>query len=264
MIDRALSACCAMTDHTKIKSRWIDRWLCSEADELLEREGATSRGIMIIDELNRAYQRTGLNAWMVNAIIAEAQRIHAVTSNPVRVLEIGMRDGSLLGKISKVAMCEQIPLDLHGVEFRHNLVALASERLSAQELPIQSHYEVSRNLDSFASSDFDIVYSAFVLHHQSQDELKQLLSASFRVSRHAVLHLDLNRSLWAMALIWSFYTIFGYRASRQDAVLSCRRAYRPKEVDMIIDDLNIGRCVRVKRIFPLYWSLHQSFEGDAV
>jgi SAM-dependent methyltransferase len=264
MIDHAPSACCAMTDYMKIKGRWIDRWLCSEADELLEREGATSRGIAIIDELNRAYQRTGLTARMVNAIISEAQHIHAVTGNPVRVLEIGMRDGSLLGEISKTAKCEQIPLDLHGVEFKTNLAALANERLSSQELPVQGHYEASRRLDIFDSNEFDIVYSVFVLHHQSQDELKQLLSASFRVSRKAVLHLDLTRSLWALVLIWSFYTLFGYRVSRQDALLSCRRAYRPNEVATIIGDMNIGRGVKVTRVSPLYWFLHQSFEGDAV
>lgn len=263
MIDYAPSACCAMTDHMKIKGRCIDRWLCSDADELLEREGATSRGIAIIDELNKAYQRTGLAARMVNAIVSEAQRIHAVTGNPVRILEIGMRDGALLGQISKVAKQERIPLDLHGVEFRPDLAALANERLSVQGLPIQSHYEASRNLDSFATSDFDIVYSVFVLHHQSLDGLKRLLFASFRISRYAVLHLDLTRSLWALVLIWSFYTLFWYRASRHDAVLSCRRAYRPDEITAIMGELNAGRDARMVRVFPVYWTLHQSFEGDA-
>jgi ubiquinone/menaquinone biosynthesis C-methylase UbiE len=251
-----------MTDNMKIKGRWIDRWLCSEADELLEREGATSRGIAIIDELNRAYRRSGLTARMVNAIVSEAQSIHAVTSNPVRILEIGMRDGNLLGEISKAAKCEQIPVDLHGVEFRPNLTALANERLSSQGLAIQSHYDASRRLDSFPSSDFNIVYSAFVLHHQSQEELKQLLSASFRVSRHVVLHLDLTRSLWVLALVWSFYTLFGYRASRQDAVLSCRRAYRPNEVATIMSKFGIGHDARVTRVLPLYWSLQENILGE--
>lgn len=260
MIDYALIACCPMNNHIKIKGRWIDRWLCSEADELLEREGATSRGITIIDELNRAYQRTGLTARMVNAIVSEARRIHAVTGNSVRILEIGMRDGALLGEISKVAKREQIPLDLHGVEFRSNLTALANERLSANNLPIQCHYEASRNLESFATNDYDIVFSTFVLHHQSQDELEKLLSASFRVSRYAVLHFDLTRSLWAMVLIWSFYTLFGYITSRHDAVLSCRRAYRPSEVTTIMGELNVGRGAKVARVFPLYWTLHQPFK----
>lgn len=253
-----------MTDHMKIKERWIDRWLCSDADELLEREGATFNGIAIIDELNRAYQLTGLTTRMVNTIISEAQHIHAKTGKPVRILEIGMRDGELLGEISKVAKYKHVPLDLHGVEFRSDLASLANERLTAQGLPIQCHYEASRNLDSFASSNFDIVYSIFVLHHQSQDELKQLLSASFRVSRYAVLHFDLTRSLWTLVLIWSFYTLFRYRASRRDAVLSCRRAYRHNEVASIMDELNIGHDTKITRIFPLYWSLHQPFDGKAL
>lgn len=246
-----------------IKERWIDRWLCSEAKELLEREGATARGIMIIDELNRAYQQTGVTARMVNAIISEARCIYATTGNPIKVLEIGMRDGGLLSEISKAAKREQVPIDLNGVEFRVNLVTLAKERFSEQDLPIQSYYETTCNLDSFTSSDFDIVYSTFVLHHQSKNELKQLLSASFRVSSNTVLHFDLTRSLWALFLIWSFYTLFRYRESRQDAVLSCRRAYRPNEVIAIMNELNIGKKAKVTKVFPLYWSLYQPFKDSA-
>jgi len=253
-----------MINHMKIKERWIDRWLCSDADELLEREGATSSGIAIIDELNRAYQLTGLTTRMVNTIISEAQHIHAKTGKPVRILEIGVRDGGLLGEICKAAKYKHLPFDLHGVEFRSDLAALANKRLSEHGLPIQCHYEISCNLDSFASSDFDIVYSTFVLHHQSQDELKQLLSASFRVSRYTVYHLDLTRSVLALAVIWSFYTLFRYRESRRDAVLSCRRAYRPDEMISIMGELNTEHKAKVTRLFPLYWSLYQSFDGKAV
>ena len=175
-----------------------------------------------------------------------------------------MRDGGLLVEISKAAAREKIPLDLHGVEFRSDLVALANKLHSSQGFLIESHFDASRNLVCFAHGTFDIVFSCFVLHHQSQDELKQLLSASFRISRHVVFHLDLTRSLWALALIWSFYTLFGYRASREDAVLSCRRAYRLNEVAEVMDDLGNGCSAMVSAVFPLYWTIHKPFESDSV
>jgi hypothetical protein len=251
-----------MPKPTKIKARWIDRWLCSDADELLEREGATANGIAIIKELNRAYQRSGLTARIVKAILSEAQCIHSVTGSPVKILEIGTRDGSLLGEIGKAANRKGLPLEINGVEFRSDLAILANEQLVAQSIPVVSHYEPSRSLDSFASSEFDIVFSSFVLHHQTQDELKQLLSASFRVSRHVVFHLDLTRSYWALVAIWSYYTMFGYRASREDAVLSCRRAYRPNEVVAVMNELGAGCCALVRPVFPLYWTIHKPFESD--
>ncbi len=253
-----------MPEHIKIKARWIDKWLCSDADELLEREGASADGITIIDELNRAYQRTGLTARMVKTIISEAKRAHSATGNPVRVLEIGMRDGGLLVEISKAASREKLPLELHGVEFRSDLVDLVNERLSAHGPLIETHFDASRNLSSFASGAFDIVFSTFVLHHQSQDELKQLLSASFRLSRHVVFHLDLTRSLLALVLIWSFYTLFGYRTSREDALLSCRRAYRRNEVVAAMNELSIGYSSIVSAVFPLYWTIHKSSESDSI
>jgi SAM-dependent methyltransferase len=263
MIAHAPSACCTMAEHMMVNRRWIDKWLCSDAEELLEKDGATPRGLAIMDELNRAYRRTGLSARLIDTIVSESRRIHAVTGNTVRILEIGMRDGSLLGGICEVVKREQLPLDIHGVEFRSDLAALAKERLAAQGLPVQIHYDASRNLNTFSSGDFDLVFSAFVLHHQAQCELKQLLFASFRISRNAVFHLDLTRSLWALALIWSFYTVFRYRASRKDAVLSCRRAYRPDEIAAIMDELNIGDDIELTREFPLYWSLRRPFEGGA-
>jgi SAM-dependent methyltransferase len=252
-----------MNNSIIIKQRWIDRWLCSDADELLEREGATALGIAIIDELNLVYQRTGLMTRLMNTILSEAKTIHDATGKPVRILEIGMRDGSLLAGMCKEAGQKLLPIELHGVEFRPNLVALAKERHQAQELPIVSHFDSSRSLDSFASNDFEIVYSTFVLHHQSADELKQLLTASFRISRFSVLHHDLTRSLLAAALIWSFYTVHGYRASRQDALLSCRRAYRPDEVNILLSGLNIGHSAKITTQYPLYWLLQQAYKGAA-
>jgi len=195
-----------MPDETTIKRRWIDRWLCSDAVELLERKGATPRGIAIIDELNRVYRRTGLTARVVNALLGEAERIHGATGNPVRILEIGMRDGDVLRQVAEVGTSKQIPLELHGVEFRPDIAALAKTRLSAHRLSVQIHYEPSRELLLFGAGEFDIVFSTFVLHHQSPEELSKLLSASFRLSRCVVFHLDLTRSMWALVLLWCFYT----------------------------------------------------------
>ena len=55
---------------------WLDGGLRSQARELLEREGATPRGVRIIDELNKVYRRTGvlsqvtqlIGAWVSGAL----------------------------------------------------------------------------------------------------------------------------------------------------------------------------------------------------
>lgn len=250
-----------MRNKTGIKSRLIDRWICSEDEELLEREGATQQGIKIIDELNRVYQRTGVLNNVIQIVGSEAQRIHADTNRPVKILEIGMRDGNLMRQIAELGIQEEIPLDLHGVEFSDNIVKLAEERLSSAGVLFHVDCISSRDLDEFDDESFDIVYSAFVLHHQSLEELNELIVAASRISKHSFFHLDLSRSFWGIIVIWFFYTFFAFRESRSDAVLSCQRAYRKEEIEQLIFKLNIDRKISVRRIHPLYWSIQKSFEG---
>ena len=239
--------------------QWTDKWIRSNAVELLESEGATPQGIQIIDELNCIYRRTGLTKKIVHSIGDEVQRIYESTGKPVRILELGMRDGANLKELGHFGLREGIPLELHGIEFKQNIVNLAEKRLNTQSTTIYSHFEDSNDLQSFSSNDFDIVYSAFVLHHQSYIELKQILLASFRISKYSVLHIDLSRSIFGIIILWVYYTLFGYHKSRHDAVLSCRRAYRSNEISKVMKELNLNRSVSIKQFFPFYWSIHRPF-----
>lgn len=239
--------------------KWIDKWIRSNAVELLENEGATPQGIQIIDELNCIYRRTGLTEKILHSIGDEVQRIYKTTGRPVRILELGMRDGANLKELAHFSRIEGIPLELHGIEFKQNIVDLAEKRLNVLSNPIYSHFEDSNDLQSFGENDFDIVFSAFVLHHQSYEELKQILLASFRISKYSVLHIDLSRSILGIIILWVYYTLFGYHISRHDAVLSCRRAYRRNEVSKVMEELHLNRSVSIKQFFPFYWSIHRPF-----
>ncbi|GEM_PF-4441326 len=241
-----------MPEPCNIKGRWIDRWLCSDAVELLEQEGATPQGIRIIDELNRVYRSTGVWPKMIGKLLSPARRLAAV-QQPVRVLEIGMRDGTLLYELGDRGRVEGIPLELHGVEFQANLVEWARQQQASAPIALQFHYAATRDLRTFTDHSFDLVYSAFVLHHQSPPELRDLLTASLRLTRGLVFHLDLSRSLGAVMLIWSYYTLLGFRHSRRDAVLSCRRAYRPAEIACVLRELGMPQSPRVVRLPPCYW-----------
>lgn len=235
----------------------IDRWIFSQDKELLEREGATPMGIKIIDELNEVYRITGVLKKITRTITSDIKHIHAVTNRPVKILEIGMRDGALLNIISEFGVANNTPLVLHGVEFRENLVKLAKKRLALNSISFHSYCISNKNFGIFPDDYFDIVYSAFVLHHQTLPELKELISESFRISKFSVFHLDLSRSLKAIILIWTFYTFFGFLTSRKDAVLSCRRSYRKNEVNQILLGINQYKDVVLKKLPPMYLSLQK-------
>jgi len=242
--------------------KWCDQIICSNDIELLEREGATPRGILMIDEINRVYKKTGLTEKIVHSIVEEARYIYKRTGKAVRILELGMRDGTQLKELNDFGKMEGIPLELHGVEFKENIVDLAREKLSSLKPKIYSYYDDSDDLKLFKDNDFDIVYSSFVLHHRSYEEMKQVILASLRISRYSVFHTDLSRSLFGIISLWIYYTLFGYWKSRHDAILSCRRAYRQKEILNALKKLKLDPYVSIKKIFPLYWRIYRPFDSS--
>src|ERR1700690_3246203 len=78
-------------------------WLRSQASELLEREGATPRGVRIIDELNKVYRRTGVLSQVTRLIVAELDHLGHSNQSPLRALEIGCRDATLLCAVAQQA-----------------------------------------------------------------------------------------------------------------------------------------------------------------
>jgi hypothetical protein len=68
--------------------------------------------------------------------------------------------------------------------------------------------------------------------------------------------------LFGIISLWIYYTIFGYWKSRHDAILSCRRAYRQKEILNALEELKLDHYVSIKKIFPLYWRIYRPFDSS--
>jgi len=223
--------------------------------EVLEREGATARGVEIIAELNDVYRRTGVLSRATGLVASELIRLREDSAGPLRVLEIGTRDGVLLESISRWAAGADVPVELHGVEFHESLVALARERLASQSPPVRVHVATSPALPELPSDHFDVVCSLFSIHHFDDDGVTEILLASKRVARGVSLHIDLDRTFWAAALVWLVYVLLGCRRARPDAVLSVRRSHRPSELLAIAGKLGLRAVAMPLRWPPLYWCL---------
>jgi hypothetical protein len=232
------------------RGAWYDRWFVSREIEELERTGLAGHGQAIIKELNRVYDRTGVLRRFALLLLSEARAIFARTHKPVRLLDVGMRDGTLLHLVSDVAEREGVPLELHGVEFREDIVAFARESCMFRGDRVSIRHDPSRILVEVEPGSFDIVCSTFVLHHLTAAECARLLSASNRAAQFSVAHLDLARSLPATVLLWTYYTLFRHTLSRHDSVLSCRRSFRMRELERLLG--HDTRAMSVHRLLPMY------------
>ena len=127
-------------------------------------QGLPLQGIRIIDELNRVYHRTGLLAQATRLVTNALQAIPGAGRQRLRVLEVGMRDGALLRRVAGRSDDLDLPVELHGVEFRANLVRPAQLRQQPKPGPIEFHVAASPRLAEFPDRSFDLVYSLFSLH----------------------------------------------------------------------------------------------------
>jgi len=237
---------------TPIKRIWLDKWIISNKEEELESRGLTPKGRRVLEELNQIYEYTGVLRKLVKTLEPEIRKIYDKEQRPVKILDIGMRDGTLLHLIGEFGVASRIPTELQGVEFRADLAAFAKEQCISRGDRIQVYHDAQKELKAFMPGSLDIVCSTFMLHHHTPEEVSSILRASFKLSRFSVYHLDLSRSLHGILALWIIYTLLGFRESRSDSVLSCRRAFRKKEIEDMIGQINESGGVQVRRAFPFY------------
>lgn len=246
--------------HTKAAGGrdFLDDWIRSSDKETLELDGMSTRGRKILDELNRVYELTGVLIRVARALAPRIRRIYQAVGRPVTILDIGMRDGTFLHLLAELGSTERVPLELHGVEFRPDIADLARGRCAERGFHV--HCDPERRLSAFRPGRFDLVCSTFMLHHQEPSEIRGMIEASVRLSRFSVFHFDLSRSLWSVVATWSAFTLLGMRESRGDAVLSCRRAYKKKELQKLVEALGEAERTSVRGGFPFYLIVECSAE----
>lgn len=242
-----------------VRGAWYDRWLVSDALEELEAHGLDGPGREIIQEFNRLYDRTGILRRMAAVLAPELRRIHAEVRRPVRILDMSTRDGMLLHLVAGLCARDGVPLELHGVEFREDIVAYARDRVAARGDAIDIHYDPSRTLDAMPSGAYDVVCSTFMLHHRTPEACERILAASQRVARHGIVHFDVRRSLLAVVLTWTFSTLMRFTLTRRDSVLTFRRAFRPHEMRALV--ARTGVPLDVHTLGPMYMRVQSRRDG---
>lgn len=199
------------------------------------------------------YHKTGLLERAARFVIEALQAIPGAGRERLRVLEVGMRDGALLRQVADRSDALDLPVELHGVDFRANFAQLAQARQQRKPGAIEFHVAASPRLSEFPDRSFDLVYSLFSLHHFDPVRVRELLTAVHRIARVVSLHMDLDRSIRGAVSVWTVYSLLGCRQARHDAVLSVRRAYRRDEMLDIVRALKLPGAVLAGRRLPLGW-----------
>lgn len=158
----------------------------------------------------------------------ELARIAAGSGGPVRVLDVGCGDGTLLVRLASAARRAGTAVVLHGCDVSSHALRRAAARAAAEGVALTLH-ELDVTRDPLPHG-YDLVTCSLFLHHLTDADAVDLLRSMAAAGRFGLVQ-DLRRTLAGYALAWVGLRLFGAsRVARVDGARSVRAAFRLGEV----------------------------------
>lgn len=175
-------------------------------------------------------------------------------AQPVRILDVGCGNGSMLKHIARMGRSKGIKMELIGIDINEKSLSIA--RRNAVEYP-----EISFNNIDVTSEELkeigkvDLVICTLTLHHFRDEEIVLLLRIFSEVSTMGVVINDLHRSRWAYFLFLIFSSLFlKHPISKKDGLTSIQRAFSKKELEKFSQDLQVRKqIISWKWAFRYQW-----------
>jgi ubiquinone/menaquinone biosynthesis C-methylase UbiE len=167
--------------------------------------------------------------WTSLALNQVAQTVTSKGLKTFSLLDVATGSADIPKAIARWAARKQLQATITATDISEQVLDAA--RANCADLP-NIHIEHQNALAlSYADQSFDLVLCSMALHHFSPDAAPPLLRELARVSRHAVIVSDLERSFPAYLGAWLLtHTLMPNRLTRHDAPASVRRAYTSSEV----------------------------------
>jgi len=156
-----------------------------------------------------------------------------------KYLEIGAGPGFLATMI-----VENNPdVSITAVDISPGMVSVANEYIQERELQERIRYVIGDASDESTMRElgrFDLVYSAFSLHHWKDPErcISNLWNA---VADNGILYIHDFKRVW-----WLYFLPL-----RTGEIRSIRASYTPKEIGAILRKLGLGKY-KIKTLFPFF------------
>ena len=152
----------------------------------------------------------------------------AATTRPLELLDIGFGGGDVVRQLHAWAAQDGVAINIHAIDSDERALAYVKKHL---QLPNVT-FECATSGDVVARGQtFDVVISNHLLHHLDDTSVAALCEDSRRLSRHWVVHNDLERSALAYAS-FGLVTAPLFRRSfiREDGLISIRRSFSRAEL----------------------------------
>ncbi len=176
------------------------------------------------------------------ASVAGIQRLLGAPRG-ARVLDVGTGGGDMPLAFARYGW-QSVGVDLNPD------VLLIAWRASAYQ-PLVEIVEGDARALPFEDGAFDVAHCSLLVHHLEPAEVVRALRELNRVTRRGVVINDLRRGIWPFCATWASVMAFGrIRVTRNDRLLSVRRAYTLAELDRLLADAGLVIRWRSNRWMP--------------
>ena len=192
----------------------------------------------IFDDLDKVNRWLGGNKVTLQGVEKLSQS--TCFEKPLRILDVGCGDGSLLKEVADFGRKRGIDMKLRGVDA--NIHAIEIARKNARSFENISFEALDVFAEEFATKKTDIVLCTLTLHHFSDKEIIFLLKRFVEMSTIGVVINDLQRSRVAYNLFKAFSAAFmDNQIAREDGLISIRKSFRKKDL------LEYGKHLNVRK-----------------
>jgi ubiquinone/menaquinone biosynthesis C-methylase UbiE len=204
-----------------------------DAQEILDSDACSpceaQAVLTVLSRINRWFGGIATTQQMVNRVV------QAAGVNRLSLLEVAAGSGHVPEIVRQRLARRGIVLDVTLLDLAHS--HLPCENLAAPRDARRNSSVVADAVQlPFADGSFDIVSCNLFVHHLGPQPLKKFVQEALRVSRRAVLINDLVRHPLHLALAYIGFPIMRNRVAWLDGLTSVRRAYVPKEIQIMLAD----------------------------
>ncbi len=160
----------------------------SDAAEWLDANGHSSELPAYLHDL-AWLNRVGLGPWAIVRWLKHGMR--QVGGKNFGLIDVGCGDGALLRTINRWAMRNGFALELAGIDFDPNTIALACARTSETEAIV---FQVADVFEFTPARRPDFIVSSLLAHHLDDERIVEFIRWLNANARHGWLIYDLQRS----------------------------------------------------------------------
>lgn len=119
-------------------------------------------------------------------------------ASPVRVLDVACGGGDGAVELWRRAQREGMDVDVEGCDLSERAVVAAQQR--AEEAGAAMRFFQRDVVRDGLPTGYDVITSSLFLHHLGSESLRRFLADAARVAHRMVVHCDLRRTWWGLAL----------------------------------------------------------------